>query len=67
MKCSTAKEHTNEVQSGGRHPGVSRPLCGRPLDMGKRFFSENRVEPAQLDLEAVKRRQNGPLLHAPNP
>ena len=33
---STAKEHTNEVQSGGRDPGVSRPLCGRPLDMGKR-------------------------------
>ena len=33
---STAKEHTNEIQSGGRDPGVSRPLCGRPLDMGKR-------------------------------
>jgi len=27
---STAKEHTNEVQSGGRDLGVSRP----PLDMG---------------------------------
>jgi len=33
---STAKEHTNEIQSGGRDPGVSRPLCSRPLDMGKR-------------------------------
>jgi len=32
---STAKEHTNEVQSGGGDPGVSRPLCSRPLDMGK--------------------------------
>ena len=36
---STAKEHTNEVESGGRDPGVSRPLCGRPLDMGKRCVS----------------------------
>jgi len=33
---SIAKKHTNEVQSGGRDPGVSRPLCGRPLDIGKR-------------------------------
>jgi len=33
---STAKEHTNKVQSGGRDPGVSRPLCGRPLDVGNR-------------------------------
>jgi len=33
---STAKEHTNEVESGGRDPGVSRPLCDRPFDMGKR-------------------------------
>jgi len=33
---STAKEHANEIQSGSRDPGVSRPLCGRPLDMGKR-------------------------------
>jgi len=25
---STVKEHTNEVQSGGRDPGVSRPGAG---------------------------------------
>ena len=31
---NTAKEHTNEAQSGGRDLGVSRPLLGRPLDMG---------------------------------
>ena len=31
-----SKEHTNEVQIGGRDPGVSSPLSGRPLDMGKR-------------------------------
>jgi len=36
---STAKEHTNEVQSGGRDPGVSRPLSGRPLYVGKRCVS----------------------------
>jgi len=28
---STAKEHTNEVQSGGRDPGVSRPGAGLGL------------------------------------
>ena len=33
---STAKEHTSEVQNSCRDPGVSRQLCGRPLDMGKR-------------------------------
>ena len=25
---STAKEHTNEVQNGGRDPGISRPGAG---------------------------------------
>jgi len=28
---STAKEHTNEIQSGCRDPGVTRPLYGRPF------------------------------------
>jgi len=41
---STAKEHTNEVQSGGRDPGVSRPLRGRPFDVGKNFVCLTRTD-----------------------
>jgi len=33
------------VESGGRDPGVSRPLCGRPLDMGKNVVSPLFVMP----------------------
>jgi len=39
---STAKEHTNEIQSGGRDPGVSRPVrqaLGYGQTLCRRFSS----------------------------